>query len=32
MFAAMMDDNGRELNLGDDLDRLRALIRAELDA
>ena len=27
MFAAMMDDNGRELNLGDDFDRLRALIR-----
>lgn len=32
MFAAMMDDNGRELNLGDDFDRLRGLIRAELSA
>lgn len=30
MFAAMMDDNGRELNLGDDFDRLRTLIRSEL--
>jgi AcrR family transcriptional regulator len=30
MFAAMMDDNGRELNLGDDFDRLRTLIRTEL--
>lgn len=32
MFAAMMDDNGRELNLGDDFERLRALIREELSA
>jgi AcrR family transcriptional regulator len=30
MFAAMMDDNGRELNLGTDFDRLRALIRTEM--
>lgn len=30
LFAAMMDDNGRELNLGDDFDRLQALIRAEI--
>jgi AcrR family transcriptional regulator len=30
LFAAMMDDNGRELNLGDDFPRLRALIRGAL--
>jgi len=30
MFAAMMDDNGRELNLGDDWTRLTALVRSEL--
>ena len=30
LFAAMMDDNGRDLNLGDDWPRLTALVRSEL--
>jgi AcrR family transcriptional regulator len=30
LFAAMMDDNGRDLALGDDWPRLTALVRTEL--
>jgi AcrR family transcriptional regulator len=30
MFEAMMDDNGRDLDLGDDWPRLRELVAAEL--
>jgi len=30
MFLAMMEDNGTDLNLGDDWPRLRVLIAAEL--
>lgn len=31
MFAEMMNDNGRDLNLGDDWERLTGLIRDDLD-
>ncbi len=31
LFRAMLDDNARDLNFGDDWPRLQALIEAELD-